>query len=335
MASSFFRTRRHVSRKPARRASYNRRVLMEQLEDRRLLAADWHNALLATDVNADRRVSPRDALIVINMLDTEGSLQLPELAPGVIPDAYYDTRGDGFVSPLDVLLVINAVEADNNGYVLTDITSLSSHYIQATFDAPVQGALLSPDAYILTGPDSNRLKVMSVAEGEAPNQVILALAAPAPAALTVAFDPSVTAAAISVVASIEGKKDAEFYLESSIALSNTSVLLTFSDTLDAQTTAVVPFYRIVSANDTAPAQDVGDVVINKAAVAGRTVILETSPLQNIEYQVKVTNVLDGYAKKLTDRPKESNLIDPTRNTASFFGIPPIQRPRAVQRGLDE
>jgi hypothetical protein len=158
MASSFFGSRRQASRKSGRRSTHRRRAFFEQLEDRRLLAADWHNALVATDVNADRRVSPIDGLMVINMLESEGSLQLPEMAAGAHPNAYYDTSGDGFVSPVDALLVINAVEADNDGYTLTDITSLSDHYIQATFDAPVLGALYSPDAYILTGPDSSRLE---------------------------------------------------------------------------------------------------------------------------------------------------------------------------------
>ena len=320
MASLAFRNRRCISRKPAQRASFSRRAFFEQLEDRRLLAAGWQNALLATDVNADRRVSPLDALFVINMLESGGSVQLPELAAGVNPNAYYDTTGDGFVSPLDALLVINAIEADQKGYTLTDVTSLSSHYIQATFDAPVVGALLSPDAYLVTGADSSRLEVVSVAEGEAPNQVILAMAAPAVGAMTVSFDPSVTAA-ISVVASIEGHNNDEFYLESSIALSNTSVLLTFSDPLDTETASVEQFYRIVATADGAPAQDVGHVAITEATVEGRTVILETSPLQTIKYQVKVTNVLDGHAKKLADRPKHSMLINPTRNTASFFGIP--------------
>ena len=43
----------------------------------------------------------------------------------------------------------------------------------------MQGALFWPDSYMLTGSDSGRLEVMSEAEGEAPNQVVLALVAPA------------------------------------------------------------------------------------------------------------------------------------------------------------
>ena len=89
MASPLFRSRRHqVSRKLSRRGR-SWRVAFEQLEDRQLLASDWHNALLPTDVNVDRRVSPLDALQVINMLNSDLSLQLPDLGAGESPDAYY------------------------------------------------------------------------------------------------------------------------------------------------------------------------------------------------------------------------------------------------------
>jgi hypothetical protein len=117
---------------------------------------------------------------------------------------------------LDALLVINAIEADRNGYVLTDITSLGSHYLKATFDAPVMGAVLSPDAYVLTSADSNRVEVMSAALGENPNEVILAMAAPLGADIEVRFNPAVTAA-ISTVADLQGNSGDEIYLETSIA----------------------------------------------------------------------------------------------------------------------
>ncbi|GAB5405833.1 MAG: hypothetical protein Aurels2KO_40640 [Aureliella sp.] len=56
----------------------------------------------AVDVNQDGFTSPLDALLVINMLNSEAErtdlLQAPDRR---------DTNGDGFVSPLDALLVIN------------------------------------------------------------------------------------------------------------------------------------------------------------------------------------------------------------------------------------
>lgn len=65
----------------------------------------WHSAWHATDVDGDFHVVPRDALIVINELNSAGSHLL-----GAPPDVYihlFDVDGDGYVSPVDALKVIN------------------------------------------------------------------------------------------------------------------------------------------------------------------------------------------------------------------------------------
>jgi hypothetical protein len=66
----------------------------------------WQNPLLSTDIDGDGRVTPRDALLVINQLNLRG--QGP-LVPGVDPMAppYLDASGNGLLEPLDALLVIN------------------------------------------------------------------------------------------------------------------------------------------------------------------------------------------------------------------------------------
>jgi hypothetical protein len=66
----------------------------------------WQNPLLPTDIDGDGRVTPRDALLVINQLNLRG--QGP-LVPGVDPMAppYLDASGNGLLEPLDALLVIN------------------------------------------------------------------------------------------------------------------------------------------------------------------------------------------------------------------------------------
>jgi hypothetical protein len=66
----------------------------------------WQNPLLSTDIDGDGRVTPRDALLVINQLNLRG--QGP-LIPGVDPMAlpYLDASGNGLLEPLDALLVIN------------------------------------------------------------------------------------------------------------------------------------------------------------------------------------------------------------------------------------
>ena len=58
-----------------------------------------HNVSMPNDVNNDGRVSPLDALIVINLLN-EPSL----------PSLFADTDGDGAVSPLDAIRIVNELD---------------------------------------------------------------------------------------------------------------------------------------------------------------------------------------------------------------------------------
>ena len=65
----------------------------------------WQNPFQVEDVNGDGSVSPVDALLVINGLNTDG----PRILPPVDPQraAFLDSSGDGALSPIDALLVIN------------------------------------------------------------------------------------------------------------------------------------------------------------------------------------------------------------------------------------
>ncbi len=73
------------------------------------VVAEGHtNAANALDVNNDGGVSPVDALIIINELNTNGSQALVGSAAA---GAYFDTNGDGYISSLDALLVINELNS--------------------------------------------------------------------------------------------------------------------------------------------------------------------------------------------------------------------------------
>jgi hypothetical protein len=98
----------------------------------------------------------------------------------------------------------------------------------------------------------------------------------------------------------EGNTTVEPDLLYAIALSNTTVLLTFNEVLNATTAQNVSFYRISN-------PDLGILTATLQA-GGDSVILTTRPQENIEYTVKVTNVR---------RNSGGNLIDPTNSTASF------------------
>ena len=68
--------------------------------------AGWQNPIDPNDVNADGHVSPLDALIVINRLNSDGVLTLSTMQSPAVTD-YYDVDGDGALTPLDALMVVN------------------------------------------------------------------------------------------------------------------------------------------------------------------------------------------------------------------------------------
>jgi hypothetical protein len=69
----------------------------------------WQNPNNPVDVDGNGVVSPLDALLVINNLDTYPGGVLPALGSGQTPTFWLDTNGNGTISPLDALLVINAL----------------------------------------------------------------------------------------------------------------------------------------------------------------------------------------------------------------------------------
>ena len=68
-------------------------------------AAPKHNWNIALDVSGDKKISPVDALMVINRL----------LSPVASPGAMPDTNGDAVISPIDALLVINWLNKSSLG----------------------------------------------------------------------------------------------------------------------------------------------------------------------------------------------------------------------------
>lgn len=72
------------------------------------VAAPWQNPNNALDVNGDGFVSPIDALLVVNALNTLGGIPLP--TPAIVPP-YIDVNGDGNLSAIDLLLVVAQLNA--------------------------------------------------------------------------------------------------------------------------------------------------------------------------------------------------------------------------------
>ena len=74
----------------------------------RVANVSWHNATEPNDVSDDGKVSPVDALMVINNLNRHGSRVLPSADQQGGPP-YFDVNDDGHVSPNDAVRVINAL----------------------------------------------------------------------------------------------------------------------------------------------------------------------------------------------------------------------------------
>ena len=86
---------------------------IERLEPRHLMASDWQNASLIRDVNNSSLVTPLDALLIINYLNSNGTR---ELTPRVqhTADLFYVVNGDNYLTPLNVLVVLNAINSLGN-----------------------------------------------------------------------------------------------------------------------------------------------------------------------------------------------------------------------------
>ncbi len=68
----------------------------------------WTNPVVSTDVNGDGAVTPIDALVEINYLNTTGESADP--APPDGKHAFLDVNKDGSITPLDALVVIDQID---------------------------------------------------------------------------------------------------------------------------------------------------------------------------------------------------------------------------------
>lgn len=135
-----------------------KRVLrLESLEKRQLMAADlpfFHNDMIPKDVNGDFVISPLDALVVINRLNTQGSGSLVGQAP-TDRASFVDVDGDNTLSPLDALAIINAL---NNGEGVGELVEVRYQFFAVNPDGTAGAELPDsntandqPDAAISTG----------------------------------------------------------------------------------------------------------------------------------------------------------------------------------------
>ncbi len=80
----------------------------------RIQASLWHNVSSPLNVNNDpqNNISPIDALLVINWLNSHPNQQVLPADGDPLADGFIDVNNDGFASPLDALLVINRLNSN-------------------------------------------------------------------------------------------------------------------------------------------------------------------------------------------------------------------------------
>ncbi len=130
-----------------------RMLRLEALEQRQLMAADimpFHNPIVANDVNGDFTISPLDALVVINRLNSQGSGSLAGQAPSDV-NSFVDTDNDNSLSPLDALVVINAI---NNGEGAGELVQIRYKFFSVNADGTAGTELPDPNPSDLV-PEAN------------------------------------------------------------------------------------------------------------------------------------------------------------------------------------
>ena len=87
-------TRRSLHSSISKQSTKNRRrrLIVEMLEDRRMLNVDWRNPVDSLDVDSDGFIAPLDVLVVINYINSAEPKSLPPQRDPAKP--FFDTDGD-------------------------------------------------------------------------------------------------------------------------------------------------------------------------------------------------------------------------------------------------
>lgn len=265
------------------------------------------SCLDAADANDDGDVNITDPIFSLSFLFLGGSAfpaPFPSCGADPTPDQLlcdrYDAEGcDSSASPIAAL-------------------APSNHYVAVSFEETPTGTAWDAESYVIADTASGAtLDVLSVLADEGDSRrVLLATASQKTVEYALQFGEGLTGGGGGAGQgggggsnrgiTFQGSDNAEPFLATAIALSNTTVLLTYSEPVD-EGALDIRFHRIA-----APDLDILAAEFSDEGSPGTTVLLTTSSHQNVEYTVKVTNVKSSAG---------SFLIDPTRNTATFHGIP--------------
>lgn len=99
-----------------------------------------HNALLPADVNGDGKITPQDALLVLNHVGRQFRGADGEASGGTVAGAhhFFDVNGDGKVTPLDALLVLNHLGNAQRGGAPLNLDDVAALNPSTSSVVPVQ-----------------------------------------------------------------------------------------------------------------------------------------------------------------------------------------------------
>lgn len=108
---------------------------------------EWQNPSNPLDVDDDLRITPLDALLVIQALNRYGSGALPARSEAEMAPPFPDTNGDHTLEPRDALKIINRLNRRDPAILLRlENDTGSSRYDLLTNDPTIQGRIISRPA---------------------------------------------------------------------------------------------------------------------------------------------------------------------------------------------
>lgn len=169
---------------------------------------------------------------------------------------------------------------------VTSARALGNHYVEVGFAGPAGLEAEDVSHYGILDPGGAALPVMNAALSPDGQRIVLSTLDQQ--AVTYSLSVGSTGGTSGASVQFFGSTTGEPYLQSAIALSSTEILLTFSTQMDAVTAENAAYYEIADPDgDT----DI-DIRITGADLGSdrTTVVLTTTPQDNVPYAVRATNL---------------------------------------------
>lgn len=195
--------------------------------------------------------------------------------------------------------------------------SLSAHYVLLELSEPAGEMLASPENYEITDLQGQTLEVEAAHVSENGTEIMLVTGEQQDVQYNLGLigdADSRPAGGIGTLGFL-GTSVREPFLESAVSLSSTEILLTFSNQMDRETTETIAYYEIADPDGNT---DI-DIRITGAALQPdhTTVILTTTPQDNIQYIIRATNVKRRFSCEDEGRIFLDNASQGTTCAASF------------------